>query len=106
VRVKLAAYPFTKYGMLEGRVRNISADATQLQSDKNGRPNDGIAAPNESPFKALIQLSRQDLVARGMTLPIAAGMRVSAEIREGERTVLEYLLSPVQKVAQTAGGER
>lgn len=33
--------------------------------------------------KALIQLSRQDLVARGMTLPIAAGMRVSADIRQG-----------------------
>jgi len=36
----------------------------------------------------------------------APGMRVSAEINLGSRTVLEYLLSPVQKVAQEAGRER
>jgi len=33
-------------------------------------------------------------------------MQVSAEIREGERTVMEYLLSPVSKTIQEAGRER
>lgn len=33
-------------------------------------------------------------------------MRVSAEIHLGTRTVLEYLLSPIQKVAHEAGRER
>jgi HlyD family secretion protein len=33
-------------------------------------------------------------------------MQVSAEIMQGERTVLEYLLSPVQRVASEAGKER
>ena len=41
-----------------------------------------------------------------MHLPIVAGMQVQAEIREGSRTVLEYLLSPVRQVANEAGGER
>jgi hemolysin D len=33
-------------------------------------------------------------------------MRVNAEIHLGARTVLEYLLSPVQKVVREAGRER
>jgi hypothetical protein len=34
------------------------------------------------------------------------GMQVIAEVRLGERTVLEYLLSPVQKAIKEAGRER
>jgi hemolysin D len=33
-------------------------------------------------------------------------MQVTAEIHQSQRTVLEYLLSPVQKVRQEAGRER
>jgi HlyD family secretion protein len=37
---------------------------------------------------------------------MALGMQVIADIHLGERTVLEYLLSPVQKAFQEAGRER
>ena len=57
-------------------------------------------------FKALIELNAQTLAARDLGLPLAAGMEVSAEIRQGRRTVLEYLLSPVQRVSSEAGQER
>jgi HlyD family secretion protein len=33
-------------------------------------------------------------------------MQVAAEINQGRRTVLEYLLSPVRKTVQEAGRER
>jgi len=49
---------------------------------------------------------RRAVRANGFALPLAAGMQVSAEIPEGNRTVLEYLLSPVQKVSSEAGMER
>ena len=39
-------------------------------------------------------------------LPLAAGMQASAEILLGTRSVLEYLLSPVQKAWHEAGRER
>ena len=41
--------------------------------------------------------------ARHALLP---GMQLTAEIKLAERTVLEYLLSPVQKLAAEAGRER
>jgi HlyD family secretion protein len=102
VRVKLAAYEFQKYGMLDGVVRTISADSsaqgTQAEDD-NGVPA-GFA------FKALVELDRQRLEANGLELPLAAGMQVTAEIKQGTRTVMEYLLSPVQRVVSEAGMER
>ena len=38
-------------------------------------------------------------------LNLNAGMLVSAEVNLGSRTVMEYLLSPVQKVTHEAGRE-
>jgi len=36
---------------------------------------------------------------------MSPGMQVSAEINLGSRTILEYLLSPVQKTLHEAGRE-
>lgn len=102
VKVKLATYPFQKYGMIEGTVRKISADAAQIDS-KEDQPQSDVGL---SPYKAVVQLNRQALDRQGTSWALAPGMQVAAEIREGRRTVLEYLLSPVQKVVQEAARER
>jgi HlyD family secretion protein len=39
-------------------------------------------------------------------LDLVAGMHVTAEVHIGKRSVLEYLLSPVQKAAAEAARER
>jgi HlyD family secretion protein len=44
--------------------------------------------------------------ATGERLALNPGMLVTAEIHQGKRSVLEYLLSPVKKVAQEAARER
>lgn len=105
VRIKLAAYQFQKYGMLEGTVRTVSADSSSTTSRTNAREN---APPDASSlaFKALIDLKSQDLQVDSRSFTLAAGMQVSAEIVQGKRTVLEYLLSPVQRVMDEAGRER
>ena len=105
VRIKLAAYQFQKYGMLEGTVRTVSADSSSTTSRTNAREN---APPDSSAlaFKALIDLKTQNLPVESLHLPLAAGMQVSTEIVQGKRTVLEYLLSPVQRVVSDAGMER
>lgn len=101
-RVKLAAYPFQKYGMLDGVVKQVSADAHE-------KPESGNAASKsvqEAAYRALIYLGSAHLESQGRQLRLVPGMQVSAEIHLGTRTVLEYLLSPVQKVAHEAGRER
>jgi HlyD family secretion protein len=102
VKVKLQAYPFQKYGMLEGKVEVVGADSSANDPQK-------AAAQGQSPqsYKALVRLESQQFKSPdGEALKMAPGMVVQAEIKQGRRTVLEYLLSPVQKVAQEAARER
>lgn len=95
-RLKVAAYPFQKYGLLEGKVTHVAADASQVEG-----------AREPLVYRALLQLSQQSLDApAAQVLALSAGMLVVAEIHQGERSVLEYLLSPVQRVALEAGRER
>jgi len=103
VKIKLATFPFQKYGMIEGKVRRISADAADTQS-KSEQSDEAMASV--SPYKAIIALSTQSLSNRGSDWSLTPGMQVVAEIREGERTVMEYLLSPVQKAMNEAARER
>ena len=57
-------------------------------------------------YKALVSLRSQVLSAQGENLKLVSGMLVIAEINEGSRTVMEYLLSPVQKTLHDSGRER
>ena len=105
VKVKLAAYPFQKYGMIDGTVLRISADAAQPDA-KGEQQHPDDERTDLSPYKAVVRLDRQTLGNQATGWSLAPGMQVSAEIREGERTVMEYLLSPVSKTIQEAGRER
>ena len=101
VKLKLAAYPFQKYGMVEGKVTHIGADASDAPPNNGGQP----ALPPTS-YKAIVTLDRQQLDAQGQRFTLTPGMQVVAEIHQGERTVLEYLVSPIKGVFQEAARER
>jgi HlyD family secretion protein len=96
-RVKLAAYPFHKYGTLDGRVVHVAADATDPPERAPGAA---------SGYRARIALASQALRGAEGTLELVSGMLVSAELRLGERRVVEYLLAPVQKAWREAARER
>lgn len=101
VKVKVAAYSFQKYGLMDGEVSMISPDA----ADPRQQPQQG--QPTQT-YRAIIRLKETALVdpRTGERYPLNAGMLVTAEIHQGRRTVMEYLLSPVQKVTQEAARER
>lgn len=107
-QIKLATYPFQRYGMLTGKVIHISADATEPTKPNNGSASDGSnQTSNSASYKARIQLDSQTLKdPQGNKLTLTPGMQIVAEINQGKRTVLEYLLSPVQKAVSEAGRER
>jgi hemolysin D len=109
VKIKLAAYPFQKYGLLDGQILQVWPDASEASSSNNQSSHSNEAsAPQESVtgFKALVSLDRQTLTSAGESLTLVAGMQVIAEIREGRRTVLQYLLSPIQGAFHDGGRER
>ncbi len=57
-------------------------------------------------YRALVALKAMRLEQDSECLMLTAGMQASAEILLGTRSVLEYLLSPVQKAWHEAGRER
>ena len=106
VKLKLAAYTFQKYGMIDGTIVYVGPDA----ADASGTPAKGAGdMPDPAAglrYKALVQLDTQYLETDGKRMRLAPGMQVVAEVHQGQRTVMEYLLSPVQKAWQEAGRER
>lgn len=101
-KVKLVAYPFQKYGMLDGRVSHIGPDAESVRpaDEQSGEETEGPQ------FKALLRLRDQELVTENSRFRLSAGMQIVAEMKQGSRSVMEYLLSPVQKAWHEAGRER
>ncbi|HWA38951.1 MAG TPA: HlyD family type I secretion periplasmic adaptor subunit [Burkholderiales bacterium] len=107
-KVKLAPFQFQKYGMIEGRVKQVSADATEAPSANTrsdaltgrDRPMGPLA------YRALVELDAQALDVDGTRYRVSPGMQVAAEIHLGTRTVMEYLLSPVRKAFHEAARER
>jgi HlyD family secretion protein len=98
VRLKLATYPFQRYGVVEGHVLTVAPDAGP--GDASG------STPQPPTYKALIELEHQGLQSPSGSHPISVGMQLTAEIIERRRSVLEYLLSPVRRIASEAASER
>ncbi|OFA00214.1 HlyD family type I secretion periplasmic adaptor subunit [Duganella sp. HH101] len=108
-QIKLATYPFQKYGMLTGKLIFVSEDAldpvrrSTAAAGAEGEP----SSVNSANYKVRIQLEQQILRdADGNQLHLASGMQVQAEINQGRRTVLQYLLSPISKVINESARER
>jgi hemolysin D len=93
VEVKLEAYPFTRYGVVPGVVEHISRDA--VDDEKQGLV-----------FPARVRLSQSWIVVNGRRMPLSPGLSATAEIKTGERRIIEYLLSPLARRVQEAGRER
>jgi adhesin transport system membrane fusion protein len=92
--VKFTAYDFSIFGGLQGKVQNVSADS--------------IVDPNthESYYVVLIETDSSTLSYRGRNLPILPGMVASVEILTGHKTVLQYLLKPINQARDEAFHER
>lgn len=107
VRLKLEAFNFTDYGVVPGIVESISRDAIELgreqqqQRDANGRPvQAGLV------YAVRIRLLARSIDIGGRAQPIGPGLAVQAEIKTGERRIIDYLLSPIAKTLDEAGRER
>ena len=81
VVIKVATYPFQRYGYLEGAVENISPDA--VQDEKKGLV-----------YKAKVKLSGANSSKKNR-LKLLPGMSVSAEITTGKRRIIEFFLDPL-----------
>ena len=115
VEVKIDAFPFTRFGLIEGHVRRLGRDAASLTPPSQAASNRDSSAQAQSAqggqqgtlaYPAKVALARDWIVVDSKRERLQPGMRVSAEIKTGNRRVIEYLLSPVIQRVSEAGRER
>lgn len=103
VKLKFAAYPFQKYGMAHGDLQWVNADAQTEEPGRSPAPDGTLPPPR---YKATVSLRDAALMRDERRYELTAGMQAQAEILLGQRTVMQYLLSPVQRAWHEAGRER
>ena len=93
--IKVHTFPFTRYGTINATVTRISDDAVADNKDKN-----------RLFFGMSLLLEKNTLPVDDREVRLAPGMQVTVEIMTGERRLVEYFLSPLQKHLQESGRER
>ena len=109
VRVKVEAFNFTLYGLIEGKVLSVTRDAVQQSNDnknKNNNQNEGDSAATDGQsgpvYMARIALDQDWMMTENGKVQLTPGMAVTAEIQTGQRRLISYLLSPlVRKVSES-----
>ena len=95
VMVKFTAYDFSIYGGLKGKVEQISVDTI---TDEEG----------ESFYQIKVRTNESNLGKdkEGKILEIIPGMVAEVDILTGKKTVLAYLLKPINRARERAFRER
>ena len=97
--VKLTAFDFNKYGGLEAVLDHISPD-TLRDENKPRKPGSAPVDLEEGYYRILVRITDKRIDRHGMRMNATPGMTATVEIKTGQKTVLEYLLRPLQSMTQ------
>ena len=98
VRIKLDAYPFQKFGVVEGTLQTVSGDAFVTEGSALGGP--------RTVYRIRVALDPERLGRMPQAVRLLPGMTVTAEVIVGQRTVLSYFLYPLMRAVDESIRER
>lgn len=89
-KVKITAYDYSIYGSLEGKVVTISPDTIQDEFK-----------PEVFYYRVFIRTDADVLYNKaGKSFAIVPGMVATVDIRTGEKTILDYLIKPLNRAKE------
>ncbi len=91
VRLNVDAFPYERFGVVEGRITSIASAATMRAMP------DGKQAPV---YLVSVELPTPWIVAFGRKQSLLAGMTLSARIVTRKQTLLEWLFEPIYAVGR------
>jgi hemolysin D len=91
--VKIHTFPFTKYGVVDAVIKNISDDA--IFDEKRGFT-----------YSILLEMNRKTINVEGREVRLMPGMEVTAEVKTGERRLIEFFLAPLLRHGNESLRER
>lgn len=88
--VKVTAYDSSIYGDLSGEVETVSPDTLQDEVKRD-----------QYYYRVYVRTQKAELVNRaGRKFPIVPGMVANVEIKTGQKSVMDYLIKPLNKVKE------
>jgi HlyD family secretion protein len=103
VAIKFDTFPYSQYGMAEGKVRIVSPDSFTPQVEaRNPTSNVPITGTAEPFYRSRIAIERVALHDVPEGFRVIPGMPVTVDIKVGKRTILQYLFGLVLPVAKEA----
>jgi hemolysin D len=112
--IKIDTFNFTRYGLLQGKVISISQDAITRNKpqDRGNEAAPGAETTSSEPkgqelvYAARISLDRSQMDIENKRVNLSPGMAVTVEIKNGSRSIISYLLSPLLRYKQESMRER
>lgn len=91
--IKVHTFPFTKYGVIDAQVLNVSSDAIATEEQ-------GLI------YKVKLLMGKSTLWVDERELQLIPGMAVTAEVKTGKRRLIEYVMAPLLRYKQESARER
>ena len=115
--IKVEAFNYTRYGLLQGFVRLIGRDTLRYARASDSANRDPFAGKQtsanqensperESSYLVRIALNDTAIDTEVGKMALGPGMGVTAEIKTGQRRVIEYVLSPILRYRHDSLRER
>lgn len=91
--VKIDTFNFTKYGVIDAKISNISRDAVENKDL-------GLV------YAMRLKIEKNNVYVDNKLVDLSPGMQVTAEIKTGQRRIIEYLLTPLLRYQNESIRER
>jgi len=91
--IKIETFPFTKYGLVDAEIMNVSNDAT---------PDENLGLV----YAMRVKMFQTTMNVKGKTVNLSPGMAVTVEVNLGKRKLIEYLLAPLLRYKDESVRER
>ncbi|MCU7904905.1 MAG: HlyD family type I secretion periplasmic adaptor subunit [Candidatus Thiodiazotropha sp. (ex Epidulcina cf. delphinae)] len=91
--VKIHTFPFTKYGVIDAQVSNVSNDA--IVDEQRGLI-----------YSMQLRMAKNTIAVNGKDVNLMPGMAVTAEVKTGKRRIIEFFLAPLLRAKSESIRER
>ena len=91
--IKIHTFPFTKYGIIDAQVTNVTNDAT-LDEQR------GLI------YGMHLLMEKNTIEVKGKSVKLIPGMAVTAEVKTGHRRLIEFFLAPLLRYTKEGLRER
>nr|VFK19808.1 MAG: hemolysin D [Candidatus Kentron sp. LFY] len=91
--IKIHTFPFTKYGVIDAEITNVSDDA--ILDEQRGLL-----------YRMQLRMVKNTIRINGKAVKLQPGMAVTAEVRTGKRRIIEFFLAPLLRAKSESIRER